>query len=147
MAVLPVIGPAVVSIIDKMLTPSGSAASVLMVTARNGQFSGSGCAVTTNVNSQLSDVQLELLVIGKRPDNIVLHNNNKTALVDLSESSTPPPRRRRSSSCRSAHSLLSGSLPASHKDQVGAGPFNGEKCPIILMQLLLSNDEVTRGMK
>lgn len=115
-----------------MLTRSGSAASLLVVTSRNGQFGGSRCALgatvttaTTNLNSQLSDIQLEMLVAGKRTDEIVLqHNNNKAAVLDLSsrESGIPSPscQHRRSSSCRSVPSYLSGSLPGSHKEQVRA---------------------------
>ncbi len=126
-----------------MLNRRDSSASGLMVTARNGQFGGGGgCGIgtvtmaTSNAAAAtLNDVQhLELLVIGaKRADtaDLAVHNNNKTALVDMSGSSgggggdedptspPPPPSRRRRSSGKSARSLLSASLHGSHKDQVG----------------------------
>ena len=120
-----------------MLTRRGSTASGMLVTARNGQFGVGGCEIgtvttaTPNAVATLNDAQhfeLELLVIGKRAEDLSTHNNNKTALVDIRAvgggdgsdlTSLPPPSRRRRSSGKSARSLLSASLQGSHKDQVG----------------------------
>jgi len=122
-----------------MLTSSGSNASILMVTARHGQFgSASGASgrdgvvcgtMATAIGSTIvNDVQhyplTDLLGAGTRTDDLVRHNNNKAAMLtnltaEIDPVSSPTHHRRRSSN-KSGPSLLSATLPGSHKDQVGS---------------------------
>ncbi len=122
-----------------MPTSSGSNASILMVTAHHGQFGSAsgvsgrdgvvcGTMATAIAATIVNDVQhhplTDMLGAGTRTDDLVRHNNNKTAVLtnlttEIDPVSSPTHHRRRSSN-KSGPSLLSASITGSHKDQVGS---------------------------
>lgn len=117
--------------VTKMLTSSGSTAStsILMVTARHGQFSGDGAVcgtmatpTTATIVNDVPHPLTDLFVAATQHDDLVRHNNNNTAALttDVDPLTISSTSHRRRSSNKSGPSLLSASLRGSHKDQVGS---------------------------
>lgn len=124
-----------------MPTSSGSnASSILMVTAHHGQFGSAsgasdrdgvvcGTMATAIAAAIVNDVQhhplTDMLGAGTPTDDLVRHNNNKTAVLtnlttEIDPVSSLTHHHRRRSSNKSGPSLLSVSITGSHKDQVGS---------------------------
>lgn len=111
-----------------------------MVTAHHGQFGSAsgasgrdgvvcGTMATAIAATIVNDVQhhplTDMLGTGTPTDDLVRHNNNKTAVLtnlttEIDPVSSPTHHHRRRSSNKSGPSLLSASITGSHKDQVGS---------------------------